>query len=372
MTDFRPFCGIRPKEELAHKIAVVPHEKAYRKPDEKLEKMLRDGGMIQDENPCYYLYELDRKGNIQTGLVGCVSIDDYLNGRIRKHENTTTGKEKALINYMEKCRIQTSPIFLTHRENQALSDIYGRIKEEKPLYSFFTQDGVRHRIWNVQKAVHISEIRNFVRTMSELYIADGHHRAASAVKIGLKRRAEDGTYTGEEEYNYMLSVLFSSRDLKIWDYNRYVHDLNGNTVEQFLGKVRKQCELTIGRGLKPKEKGTIRMYVNHTWYTLTIKTKELKERTVDSLDVVKLQNRILAPILGITQPKTDERLEFIGGMHGCSELKRLVDEKGGVAFSMYPTDMEELFAVADEGLLMPPKSTWIEPKLKNGLFIHRF
>lgn len=372
MTDFRPFCGIRPKEELAHKIAAVPHERVYRKPDEKLEKMLQDGGMIQEETPCYYLYELERMGHIQTGLIGCVSIDDYLNGRIRKHENTKTEKEKALTSYMEKCRIQTGPIFLAHRENPALSDIYVRIKKEKPLYSFSTKDGVRHRIWNVQKAAYISEIRNLFQKVPELYIADGHHRAASAVKIGLKRREEDGNYTGEEAYNYMLSVLFSSQDLKIWDYNRYVHDLNGNTVEQFLGKVRKQCELTIGRGLKPKEKGTIRMYVNHTWYTLTIKTKELKERTVDSLDVVKLQNRILAPILGITQPKTDERLEFIGGMHGCSELKRLVDEKGGVAFSMYPTDMEELFAVADEGLLMPPKSTWIEPKLKNGLFIHRF
>ena len=424
MANIKPFQSICPREDLSERIAALPYDvysraeaktevqrepysflridraetqfgddmdiyapEVYQKAHDLLWDMVADGSFQKEEKPCYYVYELTMNGRAQTGLVACASVDDYVNGVIAKHENTRADKEADRIRHVDICDAQTGPIFLAYRKNDTLHGILEHAKAEKPMFDFVSPDGIGHRGWKISDGVMIEEITRVFAGIPQIYIADGHHRAASAVKVSLKRREEAGT-SEEREYDYFLSVLFAQDELYIMDYNRVVADLNGNTPEEFLEKLAQKCEIrenlvsehTCEGGVcrmeianapfKPQEKGQIGMYLDGKWYELKLKKELCSNHPVDGLDVSILQNEVLTPVLGIGDPKTDERIAFVGGIRGLNELQNRVDAAGGVAFAMYPTSMEELFAVADAGLLMPPKSTWFEPKLRSGLFIH--
>jgi uncharacterized protein (DUF1015 family) len=345
----------------------------YEKAHDLLWEKVKRGDFLQEEAPCYYIYELTMDGRVQTGLVATASIDDYENQVIKKHENTRADKEQDRIRHVDTCGAQTGPIFLAYRANGQIRSVLAKTKEQEPVYDFTAEDGIRHRVWLIGDAADIETIRTAFSGIDQIYIADGHHRAASAVKVGLKRRQEHPGYDGSEEFNYFLSVLFADEELMIMDYNRVIKDLNGSTREQFLAKVQEifQVRPLPGRE-KPKEKGTFHMYLDGSWYQCRIKAQDQSDDPVEGLDVSLLQELLLAPVLGITDPKTDKRIDFVGGIRGLEELERRCAADGDCvcAFAMYPTSISELFAVADAGKLMPPKSTWFEPKLRSGLFIH--
>lgn len=340
--------------------------------------MAKRGIFVQDKQPCYYLYRQTMNGHSQTGIVGCAAIDDYVSGVIRKHENTRADKEEDRIRHVTACGAQTGPIFLAYRRNEALSEVIARKTAEPPEYDFVSEDGIGHTGWVIADEEDIRTITGAFAGMEGIYIADGHHRCASAVKVGLAKRAEHPDYDGSEEFNYFLSVLFPDEELRILDYNRVVKDLGGLTREQFLARLEESftVEFCGETEVRPDQKGTFGMVMKDGWYRLTSKrTKLLKEAAqhpVEALDVSILQNDCLGPILGIADPKTDRRIDFVGGIRGLGELKRRVSKDCEVAFAMYPTSIDELFAVADKGLLMPPKSTWFEPKLRSGLYLHQF
>ena len=349
-------------------------ERVYEKARELLENMIRNGTFITEETDCFYLYELTMNGRSQTGIVACSSVDDYVNGVVKKHENTREDKELDRIRHVDVTNAQTGPIFLAYRGDKRLKDLETGVKKEEPLYDFTSPDGVRHRVFKISAPGRIKTITEVFGEIPHTYIADGHHRAASAVKVALKRRKENPGYTGKEEFNYFLSVLFPEEELKILPYNRGVKDLNGLDKEEFLDKIRENFELAPHEGqggYEPKEKGRFGLCLSGSWYELRAKKNIRTADPVEGLDVSLLQTFILAPVLGIADPRTDKRISFVGGIRGISELERLVKEGDAAAFSMYPTSMEELLSVADAGLLMPPKSTWFEPKLRSGLFIHK-
>ena len=411
MSIIRPFRGIRPKEEYASSIAALPYDvytseearrivqdnpmsflkidraetllpagtdmyssQVYETARDTLTDMIRDGVFIQDSTDCYYIYALTMDGRTQTGLVGCASVDDYLNGVILRHENTLEAKELDRIRHIDTCSAHTGPIFLTHRPDKELRLITDRIKTQKVLYDFTSDDNIRHQVWKIDNPDDIENISHLYARTPHLYIADGHHRAASAVKVSLARRAADPGFSGTEEYNFFLSVLFPSDELKIYGYDRVVTDKNGYTFASFLDKIRDGFEVThIGHGpCRPAHKGEFGIYSGGTWYMAKAQSRLRSDDPVRGLDVSILQDYILAPVLGITDPKSDPRIRFIGEIKGAAALEQAADTSGGIAFSMYPTSMEELLRIADSGRLMPPKSTWFEPKLRSGLFIHRF
>lgn len=345
----------------------------YEKARELLDSQIADGIYVTDAGDHYYLYELTMDGRSQTGIVACCSIDDYVNGVIKKHENTREEKELDRIRHVDTVNAQTGPIFLAYRQNIALKEIVAEEKTKPALYDFVSDDGIRHRVWRIDGADRTDAIEAAFAAIPATYIADGHHRAASAVKVGLKRRTEHPGYTGEEPFNYFLSVLFPDEELMILPYNRVVRDLNGMSTKQFFEKLKEKFGLEeIGKEpYAPVQKGTFGMYLDGTWYALKILPQYRSADPVKGLDVSILQDHLLAPVLGIGDPRTDKRIDFIGGIRGLKELERRVGEDMEVAFSMYPTSLEELLSVADAGLLMPPKSTWFEPKLRSGLFIHR-
>jgi len=409
LATIRPFKAVRPRPDVAHRIAALPYDvynteealaeikkeplsflkidraetqfapgidpydtKVYEKAREILRNMIQEGLFIQDDRRCYYIYELIMDGRSQTGIVGCASIDDYLNDIIKKHEKTRADKELDRINHVDICDAQTGPIFLVYRSQQVINELLQKIKEETYLYNFCSPDGVRHIIWKIDRPDDIETIYSAFQALPSIYIADGHHRAASAVKVGLKRREANPNYNGEEEFNYFLSVLFPDDQVRIYDYNRVVKDLNGYTVEGFLQEISHafNVEKIGSEAFKPTAKGTFGMFLDGVWYKLTAKEEIRSDDPVEGLDVSLLQNHLLKPVLNVQDPRTDKRIDFVGGIRGLKELERRVATDMKVAFSMYPTTIEELFAVADAGLLMPPKSTWFEPKLRSGLFIH--
>ncbi len=343
----------------------------YQKAKELLWGMVENGNFVQDDTPCYYLYELTMNGRSQTGIVACASIDDYRNGVIKKHENTRREKEEDRVRHVDVCDAQTGPIFLAYRNREELKKLVAEVKAEPALFDFVSEDGIRHRGWKIADTEKIGAVYEAFHQMDALYIADGHHRAASAVRVGEKRRREHPGYTGEEEFNYFLSVIFPDDELMIMDYNRVVRDLNGLTPEEFLDRVQKIFTVEALTGAEhPKKKGQVTLFLEERWYLLTLKPEYENDDPVEGLDVSILQKQILEPVLGIQDPKTDKRIDFVGGIRGLSELERRVHTDMKVAFAMYPTSIGELFAVADAGRLMPPKSTWFEPKLRSGLFIH--
>lgn len=412
MAVFHGFRALRPVPEKAEKVAALPYDVVsreeacligeknrdsflhvdraemdlpeetglydscvYEKAAENLKEMEKNGILIQDQTPCFYIYELTRKGKSQTGIAGCCSIDDYLNNTVKKHELTREDKELDRICHVDACDANTGPIFLACRYPKSLLELITGWKESHdPVYDFVTEDQIGHRVWVIDGAAECLKIREEFQEIPSLYIADGHHRAASAVKVGLKRREENPGYTGEEEFNYFLSVVFPAEELTILAYNRVIKDLNGLTEKAFLGALKYNYELMLMPGFpcKPVEKHCMGMYVGGEWYHLKAWEDIYKEKdVVGQLDVSLLQDRVLDPVLGIKDPRTDERIRFVGGIHKLKELKTMADETGGVAFAMYPTSMEELMEIADAGQLMPPKSTWFEPKLRSGLFIHK-
>ncbi len=410
MAVVKPFICIRPAKEHAAEVAALPYDVynrkeacaavkgnplsflnidraetqfsddvdtyadcVYEKARELLDSQIADGIYVTDAGDHYYLYELTMDGRSQTGIVACCSIDDYVNGVIKKHENTREEKELDRIRHVDTVNAQTGPIFLAYRQNIALKEIVAEEKTKLALYDFVSDDGIRHRVWRIDGADRTDAIEAAFAAIPSTYIADGHHRAASAVKVGLKRRTKHPGYTGEEPFNYFLSVLFPDEELMILPYNRVVRDLNGMSTEQFFEKLKEKFELEeIGKEpYAPVQKGTFGMYLDGTWYALKILPQYRSADPVKGLDVSILQDHLLAPVLGIGDPRTDKRIDFIGGIRGLKELERRVGEDMEVAFSMYPTSIEELLSVADAGLLMPPKSTWFEPKLRSGLFIHR-
>ena len=409
MADIRPFMSIRPEKGKAAKIAALPYdvynrkeatveveknpesflkidraetgyplsvdmydEKVYQRAHDLLWGMVEDGSFIRDQKKCYYIYELTMNGRTQTGITACASIDDYLNGVIKKHENTREDKEIDRIRHVDTVNAQTGPIFLAYRQNETLKAIVAEEKAKPALYDFVSDDGIRHRVWKINDPAQTEAIEAAFAAIPATYIADGHHRAASAVKVGLKRRAENPQYTGKEEFNYFLSVLFPDEQLKILDYNRVLKDLNGYTEQDFLEKVKEKFTVKESAvQVHPDKQGTFGMYLGKKWYRLTAKPEILSDDPVDGLDVSVLQNALLSPVLGIKDPKTDARIDFVGGIRGIGELERCCETDCVLAFSMYPTSIAQLFAVADAGRLMPPKSTWFEPKLRSGLFIHQ-
>lgn len=410
MAVIRPFECVRPAEKVADRVAALPYdvydskearaevereplsflkidraetqfdesvdmysEQVYKKAHDMLMEAIDDGTFITDKDKAYYVYELTMDGRTQTGIAACASIDDYLNNVIKKHENTRADKELDRINHVDTCSAQTGPIFLAYRANAVISAEVVKAKQEKPVYSFTAVDGIRHQVWKISSKESVEAIENAFAGINQIYIADGHHRAASAVKVGLRRREANPGYTGNEEFNYFLSVLFPDEELMIMPYNRVVKDLNGLSEEEFMAKIKDKFTVSeSSTQVAPSKKGEFGMYLGKKWYTLTAKEEILSSDPVDGLDVAVLQNNVLEPLLGIRDPKIDKRIDFVGGIRGLGELERRCSEDCVLAFSMYATSISELFAVADAGLLMPPKSTWFEPKLRSGLFIHRF
>ena len=417
MAKIKPFLCVRPAEDKVDKIAALPYdvynraeakavvtanpqsflaidraetqfddevdtydERVYEKAHEMLDAWIDNGSFIRDPQNAYYVYELTMDGRVQTGIVACASIDDYANNVIKKHENTRADKEADRIHHVDTCSAQTGPIFLAYRYNKEIGDVVSAVKQTSALYDFVADDGIRHRVFKIGDAAQIQTIENAFDGIDDIYIADGHHRAASAVKVGFKRREEHPDYDGTEEINYFLSVLFPDEELMIMDYNRVVKDLNGMTEEQFLTKMNElftvaQIGGTIGdalseREVRPTKKGDFAMFIGDQWYRCSMKPSDIPNDPVEGLDVSVLQNLLLSPVLGIGDPKTDKRIDFVGGIRGLTELEKRCHTDCKVAFAMYPTSIQELFAVADAGRLMPPKSTWFEPKLRSGLFIH--
>lgn len=344
----------------------------YDKARELLDSRIADGTFITDTDKAYYVYELTMNGRTQTGIAACASIDDYNNNIIKKHENTRADKEQDRINHVDRCSAQTGPIFLAYRADEVIRNEVAKAKETKQLYSFTSPDGIRHQVYKISNAQSVENIEKAFAGIDDIYIADGHHRAASAVKVGLKRREEHPDYTGEEEFNYFLSVLFPDEELMIMPYNRVAKDINGYSKEEFIKKIEEKFEIEeSAAAVEPAYKAEFGMYLDEKWYKLKAKKDILSDDPVDGLDVAILQNNLLEPVLGIHDPKTDKRIDFVGGIRGLLELEKRCHTDCVLAFSMYPTSIAELFAVADAGRLMPPKSTWFEPKLRSGLFIHK-
>ena len=338
--------------------------------------MIYDKVLIQDDDENFYIYRQTMNGRKQMGLVGVASIDDYINDVIKKHEFTRADKEKDRINHVDYTNANTGPIFLAYRSNQEINNILQNwIDYNKPVYDFVSEDNIGHTVWVIDNRDIINRISKLFASIDSLYIADGHHRSASAVKVGIKRRNESPDYDGTEEFNFFLSVLFPDDQLYIMDYNRVIKDLNGNSESEFMNKVSEKFDLECHRDngpFKPTEKHTFGMYLNKKWYKLKVKDGIFNpEDPVDRLDTSILQNNLLNPILGIDDPRTDGRIDFVGGIRGIKELERRVEEGMAVAFSMYPTSTQDLMAIADAKEVMPPKSTWFEPKLRSGLFIHK-
>ncbi len=351
-------------------------QRVYEKASENLNKLIKERVYLQDEKEKIYIYRQIMKGRAQTGLVVCVSIDDYLKGKIKKHENTREDKEKDRINHIDFTDANTGPVFITYKAKEEIKQVVNRwTKEKEPVYDFTSEDGITHTCWVIDDE---QEIKRLIESFAEIdyfYIADGHHRAAAATKVGLKRREQFEDYTGKEEFNYFLAVLFPHDELYIMDYNRVVADLAGNSEEEFIQKISEKFTIEKYRvecPYRPEARHTFGMYLDNCWYKLTAKPGTFNEDdVVGSLDVSILQNNLLDPILGIKDPRTDQRIEFVGGIRGLEELEKRVKVGMKVAFSLYPTSIEELMAVADAGRLMPPKSTWFEPKLRSGIFIHK-
>ncbi|MBO4678851.1 MAG: DUF1015 domain-containing protein [Lachnospiraceae bacterium] len=410
MALIKPFQAVRPAQGLEREIAALPYdvynrseakvvvsanpktflkidraettlsddvdtydERVYRQARHLYEEMLNNGEFVKEDKPCYYLYEETMNGRAQTGLVCAASVRDYETGVIKKHENTRADKEIDRINHVDTVDAQTGPIFLAYRNKEELNAFFDKIKSETtPIFDFISDDGIRHRGFKISDESEIAFISDAFSKIDNLYIADGHHRCASAAKVSIKRRENAAVRDDDAEYNFFLSVVFPDSELMIMDYNRVVKDLNGLTTDEFLAKVSENftvTEIPVSDD-KPSKKGDIYMLMGDKEYCIRLKSEFDSTDPIKALDVSKLQDYLLSPILGINDPKTDKRIDFVGGIRGVKELRRRLSTDSAVAFSMYPTLMSELFSVADAGLLMPPKSTWFEPKLRSGLFIH--
>ncbi len=346
----------------------------YETAKKNLEKLFDRKALRQDSQEQFYIYELIMAGRSQTGLVVCTAIDEYLNNTIKKHELTRADKEEDRIKHVDACNANTGPIFLTYRAQKEIDQVIQNWQKKKePVYDFSSEDEITHRAWAIDDEATINKLIAAFKEVDSLYIADGHHRSASAVKVGLMRREAHPDYNGQEEFNFFLSVLFPDQQLYVMDYNRVVKDLNGLSRDEFLKRLSSKFEIEAQKeAVKPQQKGEFGLYLDEKWYRLRVKDGVYDGNDlVKSLDVSILQDHVLVPILGIGDIRTDKRIDFVGGIRGLDELERRVHNDMKLAFSMYPTSIDELLKIADADLLMPPKSTWFEPKLRSGLFIHK-
>lgn len=403
MVKIRAFRAIRPKEEYAKEVAALPydvysveeareeirrHPKSFLQVDlpeatiegeaegsvnkigkKHFDRLEEEGIFYREDSPFLYVYELERDGHRQRGLMCLASVDDYLDDRIKKHEKTRREKEENRVDHIDTLDAQTGPIFLTYRSQESIDDLIDESTKKEPL-AFTTDDETTHRLWTIDDESVIREIEKNFESLDSLYIADGHHRSASAVRVGEMRRKAYGPGNDETPYNYFMAIVYPSEELKVYDYNRVVADLNGLTMDELMEKIGKYFSVEKENAeVHPREKGEFGMFADGKWYRLRYKGEPIDD-VIDGLDVSLLQNFLLAPVLGIGDPRSDERIDFVGGVRGLKELERRVNEGMAVAFSMYPTSLEDLMAVADAGKVMPPKSTWFEPKPRSGLFIH--
>lgn len=411
MATVRPFRAIRPDAKLASQVISLPYDvmnrkeaaemaagnpysflhicraeidlpeqenpydpSVYEKAKTNIEERLENGIFIQETEPALYIYRQVMDGRVQTGIVGCVSVDEYQNNVIKKHEFTRVEKELDRINHFDVCNANTEPVFLTYRDDKRIRTIMeGFISGNEPVYDLVSEDGIAHTLWIIDDKAVLENLTSLFAEIPELYIADGHHRSASACKVGIKRREENPDYTGDEEFNYFMAVIFPDNDLKIFDYNRVVKDLNGNTPEEFIDKIKTSGFDIEDMGSEiyyPESKHIFSMYLDGKWYRLTAKDEIIPDHVTDSLDVAILQNNLLHPVLGIEDPRTDKRIDFVGGIRGLEELEKRAQSDMRIGFAVYPVDISDLLNVADNDMVMPPKSTWFEPKLGSGLFLH--
>jgi uncharacterized protein (DUF1015 family) len=407
MAVIRPFRGYRPRAEIAYKVASPPYdvlsseearaaaegnplsflhvvkaeidldasvdvhsEEVYRKGSENLQKLISQEHLVQDETPCFYVYQQRMGGHVQAGVVAGASVDEYQNNLIKKHEHTRPDKENDRARHIEILGANAGPVFLTYASSKAVDSLVDSVRTGKPEYDFVAEDGIAHTLWVIDDEKTVEKLRRAFASVPSLYVADGHHRSAAASRVReIKKKANPG-HTGREQYNFFLSVIFPHNQLKILDYNRVVKDLGSLTEEQFLDEVRARFNLAPTDDPRPREKGNFGMYLGGSWYRLQAAPDTLAgSDPVESLDVAVLQNNLLGPVLGIRDPRTDPRIDFVGGIRGLAELERRCARDAAVAFALHPTSVEELMAIADAGKVMPPKSTWFEPKLRSGIVV---
>ena len=410
MATLRPFKGFRPAPESAAQVAsrpydvlssdearseaagnslsflhvgkpeidlppdISPYDKSvYEKGSENLRKLIKRGIFKQDPSPCFYLYAQTQGVHTQYGIVGCASVDEYLNNTIKKHELTRQDKEDDRTQHILATNAHTGPVFLTYRAQPAVDEIVNAVRAGQPTIHFTADDGVHHRLWVIDDRRIIHSVSSAFTHIQSLYIADGHHRCAAAARAARVRADTNPHHSGDEEYNFFLAVLFPHDQVRIMDYNRVVKNLNGRTPEKFLDELRNHIKVSTERTpVSPAIKGEFGMYLKNTWYKLECNPHLLESPDpVACLDVSSLQTQVLAPVLGIEDQRTSKRIDFVGGIRGLKELEKRVDSgEMAVAFSLHPTSIEELLAVADAGKIMPPKSTWFEPKLRDGVVVH--
>ncbi len=403
MVQIRPFRALRPQKESVAAIAALPYDvyskseareyvkthphsflridrpetqfdesfdmyapAVYQRADEIFEKMQKKQVLIQDKKACYYIYQLTKGCHVQTGLCACSSVEDYVKGVIKKHEETRKEKEEG-------------PALIVYHSRPAIRKVMESEKEKTPVYDFTAEDGVQHKVWVIDDPYCIRKLTGLFETVDHTYIADGHHRAASAARVSQKRAGNNPHHTGNEEYNYFLTVLFADDELEILDYNRVLKDTNGHSREEILKRISERFRVTSSGSepIHPKEKGEMSFFlsdsngIHGTWYCLRVKKQYIKQDPIGILDVEYLQREILKPVFGIGDPRSDDRIDFVGGVRGYRELERRCRSDCVCAFALYPTSMEELLSAADANLCMPPKSTWFEPKLRSGLFMHK-
>jgi uncharacterized protein (DUF1015 family) len=410
MAFIKPFKALRPRKEIAGKVAALPYdvmsvaearamaqgnawsflhisrpeiefsqdvdcysEAIYEKGRENLMRFVEDGILMREATECYYVYRQKMGTIIQTGLVACASVDDYQSGVIKKHELTRPDKEEDRVKHIDCLNANDEPVFYTYKSVPAINDIIAEITEGEPEYDFTTDDEVTHSVWIVAEREKIDMLTAAFAGIGTLYVADGHHRSAAASRVREMRKAGNQNHAGTEEYNYFLTVMFPDNELNIMPYNRVIKDLYDRTITEFMTKISEKFSVMhVGSSCEPSRQHQIGMYLDGKWYQLNPKHGSFnQDDAVSRLDVSVLQDNLLSPVLGIRNPRTDQRIQFVGGIRGVAELERLVDSgKYRVAFSLFRTSINELMDLADAGKIMPPKSTWFEPKLRSGLFVH--
>ena len=410
MAVFRPFKAVRPLPEQAHLVASRPYDvlsssearreaegnplsflrvikpeielpisidpysdEVYEKGAEVYNTFKKDDVLVQDSSQNFYIYRLTMEGRTQTGLVGCCHFEEYFEGKIKKHELTRVAKEEDRVKHVDTLNANAEPVFFSYRANQEIDSMLENLVLEKPVYDFVAADQIRHELWIIDNASLVSKLEKLFSDIPYLYVADGHHRTAAAARIGERRKKQNPDHTGDEEYNLFLAVLFSDQELEIFDYNRVIKDLNGLSPTEFIEKISGNFSLLqkSEKAIRPLQKGDFSVYLDKNWYLFSPLSREFDNDPVKNLDVSYLSDHIFEPILGISDQRTDDRIDFVGGIRGLEELARRVDSGDmAVAFALFPVSMDELLNVADEGKIMPPKSTWFEPKLRSGLFVH--
>lgn len=409
MATFKPFRALRPKPEYANDVASRPYDvlntqearqeaegnkysflrvikpelelpddidpygaNVYEQGVKNLNYLRSEQIIEKDATPSFYIYRLTMDGREQTGIVGCCHYQEYFDGHIKKHELTRTAKENDRVRHVEAQNANAEPVFFSYRGLDSINQVITNATQSDPVYDFTAEDGIRHELWVIDDESSISRIETDFKSIPDLYVADGHHRTAAAARVGQQKKDNNPSHNGTEEYNFFMAVLFSDDQLKIFDYNRVVQDLNGMSTDQFKDKLYPIFEISeLESAQSPSVKGVFSMYLDKKWYCLNPKEVISSENPKENLDVTLLSEKVLDPILGIQDLRKDTRIDFVGGIRGLGELERRVDSgEMEVAFALFPVSMAELLAIADAGEIMPPKTTWFEPKLRSGLFIH--